>query len=292
MAMAVLALIVLVGGELSRGSRMSIHQFGWRFLVTSTWDPVKGDFGALQLIFGTLASSVIALAIAAPLGIGTAVYLTELAPAPLRQPIVSVIEMLAAVPSVVLGLWGVFVFIPWARGHLFRWLQNVLGFLPGFGGTIAGPGMLAVGIVLAIMILPIITAVSREILRSVPDLQREAAYALGATRWEVTRIAVLSYARRGLFGAVVLGLARGLGETMVVMMCSGNDSHFHWSLFAPFSSLASTIGNQFSEATGDLYTSALFELGLVLFGVTLVTNIMAQLLIAATTGPKSSRAAP
>jgi phosphate transport system permease protein len=290
MALSVAILMILVALKLYHGSRLAIDKFGIHFLATSTWDPVREEFGALPFIFGTVVSSLIALVIAVPLGVGTAVYLTELAPPRLRQPIVTVVEMLAAVPSVIFGLWGIFVMIPWLRAHLFPWLQKCLGFLPLFQGPIYGVSMLAAGIVIAIMILPIITSVSREILRSVPDLQREAAYGLGATRWEVTRIAVLSYAKRGLFGAVILGLGRALGETMAVTMVIGNRPEIAASLFAPGYSLASVIANEFAEATTDLYLSALFEIGLVLFAVTIVTNILAQLLIVTMAGPKTSRA--
>lgn len=290
MALAVVILIVLVGWKLYQGSHLAIQKFGLRFLVSSTWDPVREEFGALPFIFGTFVSSLVALVIAVPLSVATAVYLTELAPLPVRQPLVSLIEMLAAVPSVIYGLWGVFVLIPWLRAHIFPWLQKLFGFLPLFQGPIYGVSMLAAGVVVAIMILPIITAVSREVLRSVPDLQREAAYGLGATQWEVTRIAVLSYARRGLFGAVILGLGRALGETMAVTMVIGNRPEIAASLFAPGYSLASVIANEFTEATGDVYLSALFEIGLVLLGVTIVTNILAQLLLQATSGPKLGRA--
>ena len=290
MALSVAILMILVALKLYHGSRLAIDKFGIHFLATSTWDPVREEFGALPFIFGTVVSSLIALVIAVPLGIGTAVYLTELAPPRLRQPIVTVVEMLAAVPSVIFGLWGIFVMIPWLRAHLVPWLQKCLGFLPLFQGPIYGVSMLAAGIVIAIMILPIITSVSREILRSVPDLQREAAYGLGATHWEVTRIAVLSYAKRGLFGAVILGLGRALGETMAVTMVIGNRPEIAASLFAPGYSLASVIANEFAEATTDLYLSALFEIGLVLFAVTIVTNILAQLLIVTMAGPKTSRA--
>jgi phosphate transport system permease protein len=290
MALSVAVLMILVALKLYDGSRLAIDKFGLQFLATSTWDPVREEFGALPFIFGTVVSSLIALVIAVPLDIGTAVYLTELAPLRLRQPVVTVVEMLAAVPSVIFGLWGIFVMIPWLRAHLFPWLQKCLGFLPLFQGPIYGVSMLAAGIVIAIMILPIITSVSREILRSVPDLQREAAYGLGATHWEVTRIAVLSYAKRGLFGAVILGLGRALGETMAVTMVIGNRPEIAASLFAPGYSLASVIANEFAEATTDLYLSALFEIGLVLFAVTIVTNILAQLLIVTMAGPKTSRA--
>ena len=291
MAFSVLLLIVLVGLKLYQGSQLSMHKFGLNFLVDSTWDPVNEEYGALPFIFGTIVSSLIALIIAVPLGIGTAVYLTELAPPRLRQPIITVVEMLAAIPSVIFGLWGIFVMIPWLRVHLFPWLQKWFGFLPLFQGPIYGVSMLAAGIIIAIMILPIITSVSREILRSVPDLQREAAYGLGATHWEVTRIAVLSYAKRGLFGAVILGLGRALGETMAVTMVIGNRPEIAASLFAPGYSLASVIANEFTEATTDMYLSALFEIGLVLLGVTIITNILAQLLITTMGGPKNSRGA-
>jgi phosphate transport system permease protein len=290
MGLSVGALILLVGFTLWRGAASSVHQFGVRFLTSSTWDPVQEVFGALPFIYGTLVSSLIALIIAVPLSIATAVFLTELAPLQLRQPAISVIEMLSAVPSVIFGLWGIFVLIPWLRVHVFPWLQKLFGFLPLFQGPNYGVSMLAAGIIIAIMILPIITSVSREILRSVPDLQREAAYGLGATHWEVTRIAVLSYAKRGLFGAVVLGLGRALGETMAVTMVIGNRPEISTSLLAPGYTLASVIANEFTEATTDLYLSALFEIGLVLFGVTILTNILAQLLIASTAGPKTSRA--
>jgi phosphate transport system permease protein len=195
------------------------------------------------------------------------------------------IELLAAVPSVILGLWGIFVMVPWLRNHLFPWLQNALGFLPFFKGPIYGVSMLAGGIIVAIMIIPIITSVSREILRSVPGLQREAAYALGATHWEVTRIAVLSYAKKGLFGAVILGLGRALGETMAVTMVIGNTPQIVASLFAPGYTLASVVANEFTEATTDTYLSALFEIGLVLLGVTVLVNVFAQLLLKTFAGP-------
>jgi phosphate transport system permease protein len=285
MALSVFALIVLIGFELATGSKLALQKFGWRFLVTSNWDPVNEVFGAVPFIFGTLVSSVIALLIAVPISIATAVYLTELAPLWLRQPLIMFIELLAAVPSVILGLWGIFVMIPWLSGHLFPWLQKVFGFLPFFKGPIYGVSMLAGGIIIAIMIIPIITSVSREILRSVPGLQREAAYALGATRWEVTRIAVLSYAKKGLFGAVILGLGRALGETMAVTMVIGNRPEIAKSLFAPGYTLASVIANEFTEATTDTYLSALFEIGLVLLGVTVLVNALAQLLLKTFAGP-------
>jgi phosphate transport system permease protein len=279
MAMAVLAILVLVGWELFQGSHLALHKFGWGFFVRSDWDPVNESYGALPFIFGTVVSSLIGLLIALPLSVGAAVFLTEMAPLWVRQPVMIVIEMLAAIPSVILGLWGIFVMVPWLRDHPFPLLKRLLGSTPLFQGPLYGVSILAAGIIIAIMILPIITSVSREILRSVPDLQREAAYALGATRWEVTRIAVLSYAKRGLFGAAILGLGRALGETMAVTMVIGNRPEISASLFAPGYTLASAIANEFTEATTDTYLSALFELGLVLLLVTVLTNIVAQLLI-------------
>lgn len=279
MAFSVVFLIVMVGWELWQRSLPAIQKFGLGFFFSSQWNPVTEQFGALPFIYGTLVSSLIALIIAVPLSIATAVFLTELAPLWIRGPITSLIEMLAAIPSVILGLWGIFVMVPWLRVHLFPLLQTVFGWTPFFSGPIYGVSMLAGGIIVAIMILPIITSISREILSSVPDLQREAAYGLGATRWEVTRIAVLSYAKRGLFGAVILGLGRALGETMAVTMVIGNRPEVSASLLAPGYTLASVIANEFAEATTDMYLQALYEIGLVLFLVTIVVNLLAQLLL-------------
>jgi phosphate transport system permease protein len=290
MALVVILLVFLIGWQLARGSSLAIQKFGFQFLTTSTWDPVAEQFGALPFIYGTLVSSFIALLIAVPLSIGTAVYLTELAPLWIRQPLVSLIEMLAAIPSVILGLWGIFVMIPWLRDYPFPLLKKLFGWTPFFTGPIYGPSMFAGGIIIAIMILPIVTSVSREILRSVPNLQREAAYALGATRWEVTRVAVLSYARKGLFGAGILGLGRALGETMAVTMVIGNTPQIAASLFKPGYTLASVIANEFTEATTDIYLQALFEIGLVLFGVTIAVNLLAQLLLKTITTKAPTRA--
>src|SRR6266567_4414060 len=272
MALAVVVLIILIGWQLWIGSSVAIKKFGFHFLVTSTWDPVAEQFGAV------------------PLSIATAAYLTELAPLWIRQPLVSLIEMLAAIPSVILGLWGIFVMIPWLRDYPFPVLKRFLGWTPFFSGPMYGPSMLAGGIIIALMILPIITSVSREILRSVPNLQREAAYALGATRWEATRIAVLSYAKKGLFGAVILGLGRALGETMAVTMVIGNTPQIAASLFKPGYTLASVIANEFTEATTDMYLQALFEIGLVLFGVTILANLLAQLLLQTMSTTSTTRA--
>jgi phosphate transport system permease protein len=288
-ALTIAGLIVLVGWELYSGARLAIHTFGLGFLTHSKWDPVSDEYGALPFIFGTLVSSLIALLIAVPLGVATALFLTEMAPPRMRQPVITVIEMLAAVPSVIFGLWGIFVLIPWLRDHVFPFLKHWLGFLPLFQGPIYGVSMLAGGIIVAVMILPIITSVSREILRSVPNLQREAAYALGATHWEVIRMAVLSYARRGLFGAAILGLGRALGETMAVTMVIGNRPEISASLFAPGYTLASVIANEFAEATSDLYLNSLFELGLVLVALTILVNAIAQLMLRALAGSSTGK---
>jgi phosphate transport system permease protein len=279
MALAVVVLVFLVGWQLARGSSLAIKRFGFSFFTTSTWDPVAEQFGAWPFIYGTVVSSLIALFVAVPLSIATAVYLTELAPLWIRQPLISLVEMLAAIPSVILGLWGIFVMIPWLRDYPFPFLKRTLGWTPFFSGPIYGTSMLAGGIIIAIMIMPIITSVSREILRSVPNLQREAAYALGATRWEVTRIAVLSYAKKGIFGAIILGLGRALGETMAVTMVIGNTPQVAASLFAPGYTLASVIANEFTEATTDVYLNALVEIGLVLFIITILANLIAQVLL-------------
>jgi phosphate transport system permease protein len=279
MALSVIVLIILTGWQLWHGSMLAIKKFGYHFVTNSTWDPVGEDFGALPFIYGTLVSSFLGLLIAVPLGIATAAYLTELAPLWIRQPLVSLIEMLAAIPSVILGLWGIFVMIPWLRDYPVPVLKRLLGWTPFFSGPMYGPCMLAGGIIIAIMILPIVTSVSRE-----------AAYALGATRWEATRIAVLSYAKKGLFAAVILGLARALGETMAVTMVIGNTPQIVLSLFKPGYTLASVIANEFTEATTDMYLQALFAIGLVLFGITIVVNLLAQLLLRTITTQSATRA--
>lgn len=282
MAMMVLVLVGLIVWKLLDGAQPSIRKFGWSFLVQSNWDPVNNDFGALPFIFGTFASSFLGLLIALPLSIGTAVYLTELAPKWIRQPVITLVEMVAAIPSVIIGLWGIYVLVPWMRDHPFKFLNKQFGSFALFHGPVYGFSVLAAGVIIAIMIVPIITSICREVFRAVPESQREAAYALGATRWEVTRIAVLKGSRRGVIGAVVLGLGRALGETMAVTMVIGNQPQISASLFAPGATLASAIANEFNEANADLYWSALFELGLVLLLVTIVTNILARLLIGAT----------
>lgn len=279
MSMAVVVLVVLVGWQLWRGTGPTLGKFGVGFLTHSVWNPVENEYAALPFIFGTLVTSVLALAIATPLAVATAVFLTELAPTWIRQPLIFLIEMLAAIPSVILGLWGIFVMLPFLKDHVFPGLKSTSGFLPFFAGPSFGYSILAAAIILAVMVLPIITSVSREILRSVPDLQREAAYGLGATRWEVTRIAVLSYAKKGIFGAMILGLGRALGETMAVTMVIGNANVIPKSLLAPGNTLASVIASQFQEATDDTYRNALVTVGLVLFAFTLLINLIARLLL-------------
>ncbi|HWN14815.1 MAG TPA: phosphate ABC transporter permease subunit PstC [Candidatus Dormibacteraeota bacterium] len=263
----------------------AMRAFGLRFLVTSHWDPVAGEFGALPFIYGTLVSSLLALLIAVPLSLGAAVFLAELAPAWVRPPVAFLIEMLAAVPSVVYGLWGIFVLVPWLRDWVQPALARSLGFLPLFQGPPYGIGMLAAGLILSIMIVPYITSVSREVLLAVPGSQREAALGLGATRWETTRIAVLRYGRSGLIGAILLGLGRALGETMAVTMVIGNRPEVSVSLFAPGYTMASVLANEFTEATSDLYVSALVEIGLLLLVVTVLVNGLARLLVWSVGGP-------
>ncbi len=262
-----------------RGSSESIAKFGWRFLVSSVWDPVRDVYGALPFIYGTLASSLLALAFAVPISIGVAIFLSELAPAWLRPPVGFLVELLAAVPSVVYGLWGIFVLAPWLRESVEPRLGRWLGFLPFFQGPQHGFGLLAGGIILSIMITPTISSVSREVLRAVPSSLREGALGLGATPWEAVRVAVLPFARSGLIGATILGLGRALGETMAITMVIGNRAEISASLFAPSYTMASVIANEFTEATGRLYLSSLAEVGLLLFVVTVLLNIVARLLV-------------
>lgn len=277
-AAALLVIILLLCWELTGASLPAIRRFGGRFLISTTWDPVRLIFGALPAIYGTIVSSFFALFLAAPIALGAAVYLTELAPRLLRGPVSFLIELLAAVPSVVYGLWGIFVLIPLLRPAQ-AWLGQRLGFLPLFQGPPYGIGMLAAGLILAIMILPIITAISREVLLAVPASQKEAAYALGATRWEALRGPIFRYARAGLLGALILGLGRALGETMAVTMVIGNSHEISASLFSPSCTLASVIANEFLEATHPLHISALAETALLLFVITIIVNAAARLLV-------------
>jgi phosphate transport system permease protein len=280
-ASALLLLVVLgaIALEMALSSGQSLRAFGLGFAVGSVWDPVQRVFGALPFIYGTVVSSLLALALAVPISVGIAIYLSELAPSWLRGPLGFLVELLAAVPSVVYGLWGIFVLAPWLRDFVQPWLAGALGFLPFFRGPQHGFGMLAGGVVLAIMITPTISSVAREVLRAVPLSLREAALALGGTRWEAVRMAVLPYARSGLIGATLLGLGRALGETMAITMVIGNRAEISASLFAPGYTMASVIANEFTEATDTLHLSALAEVGLLLFVVTVILNLLARMLI-------------
>ena len=265
--------------ELYLGSAPAIDKFGFGFLTSDIWDPVKEEFGAWPLIVGTLLSATLALLIAVPLSLGVSIFLVEFAPKSVRGPIGFVIELLAAIPSVVYGLWGIFFLIPLLRATLFPFLRDTLGFLPFFQGAIYGPSMLTAAMILAIMVMPYVMSVSREVLMAVPTSQREAALALGATRWEAVTGAVLPYARSGIVGAIILGLGRALGETMAVTMLIGNRHEISASLFAPGYTMASVIANEFTEASNDMHFAALTYVALVLFGVTVLVNAGARLLI-------------
>jgi phosphate transport system permease protein len=281
-AASVVLITLLIVYELWQGSALPRHKFGLAFFRTSVWDPNFEQFGALPFIFGTLVTSAVALSIAVPLGIGAAIFLSELAPARLSDALEFFIDLLAAVPSVIYGLLGIFIVVPVMRDVMQPALKNTLGFIPLFKGPAFGIGFLTAGVVLAIMVIPYIISVSREILLSVPRDQREAALALGSTRWESTWKVVVPFARTGIMGSIFLALARALGETMAVTMVIGNTPAISASLFSPGDSIASVIANQFTEATGDLYTQSLIELGLVLFLLTFILNGLARLLIVLT----------
>lgn len=279
LAATVPVLLLLLAFGLWRGAEPAIDRYGLGFLTGSTWDPVAEEFGAFPLIAGTLLSAGLALLIAVPLSLGVAIFLTEFAPQRVRGPVAFLIEMLAAIPSVVYGLWGVFVLIPFLRSTAFPLLKGMFGFLPFFQGPIYGPSMLSAALILAIMVMPFIMSVAREVLLAVPASQREAALALGATRWEAAWTAVVPYARSGIIGSVILGLGRALGETMAVTMLIGNRHEITASLFAPGYTMAAAIANEFTEATSDIHLAALTYVAFALFGITLVINGIARLLI-------------
>jgi len=270
-------IVAAIGFELARQSLLSIQKFGFDFWRTSTWDPVSGEFGALPFIWGTLYSSILALALATPISIGIAIFISELSPARLRQPLVFLTELLAAIPSIVYGLWGIFVLVPIVRSVQSA-LPDALRTLPFFSGPPLGVGMMSAALILAVMVIPFTSAVAREVLKSVPLAQREAAYALGATRFEAIR-AALFYARTGIVGAVMLGFGRALGETMAVTMVIGNSPQVSLSLFAPQYTMAAVLANEFTEAADELYLHALIEIGLVLFIITLIVNSLSRVLI-------------
>jgi phosphate transport system permease protein len=269
-AFAALVLLVVagIGFELTRQSLLSIEKFGFGFWKGRVWDPVSGEFGALPFIWGTLYSAILALLLSTPIALGIAVFISELSPRALRQPLAYLTELLAAIPSIVYGLWGIFVLVP-----IIRKLEVMLGAKPALG-----VGMLSAAVILAIMVVPLTSSVAREILKNVPSTQREAAYALGATRWEAIKVAI-GFGRTGIIGAVMLGFGRALGETMAVTMVIGNNAKASWSLLAPQHTMAAVLANEFSEADTTLYLNALIEIGLVLFVMTLVINSLSRLLI-------------
>ena len=281
-ALLIAGLVVAIIVECARNSTLTFSKFGFGFITRSLWDPVHDEFGALPFIYGTAVSSIISLLIAVPISIGVAVFLTEHAPRKLATPISFLVQLLAAIPSVVYGLWGIFVLAPLLRNHIYPAIQSVFGFLPIFKGTPNGLGLMTAGIILSIMVVPIVTAVTTDVMRAVPAAQREAALALGATKWEATRI-VLQNARSGITGAIILGLGRAVGETMAVTMVIGNRPEISASLFEPSYTIASTIANEFTEATTEIFRHALVELGLILFIITFVINAAARLLVYAVT---------
>jgi phosphate transport system permease protein len=276
-ALVVIVIVCGIGVVLTKQSMLSIQKFGLSFWRTEIWDPVSGEFGALPFIWGTLYSSILALLIATPIALGIAIFISELCPAWLRQPLVFLTELLAAIPSIVYGLWGIFVLVPVVRVFEAS-LPDSVRQLPFFSGPPLGLGMLSAALILAIMVIPFTSSVSREVLKSVPAAQREGAYALGATRFEAIR-AALFFARTGIVGAIMLGFGRALGETMAVTMVIGNNPRVSLSLFAPQYTMAAVIANEFTEAANELYLSALVEIGLVLFIITLVVNSLSRLLI-------------
>lgn len=280
-ALAIPLLLLFIALEVFVGGWPALREFGLGFLASSEWDPANGVYGAAPAIFGTIVSSIIALVIATPLALGVAIFLAEFAPSWLRQPLAFLVDLLAAIPSVVYGFWGIVFLVPLLRESVMPFLGETLGLAstPLFAGPAYGRSMLAAGVILAIMVLPYISAVSREVLMAVPRAQREAALALGATRWEMIRDAVVPYAKSGLFGGIILGLGRALGETMAVTMVIGNRAEISASLFAPGYTMASVIANEFTEATDDLHLSALMGIGAVLLIITLIVNAIARWLV-------------
>src|SRR5438552_11329232 len=278
-ALSVLALVCLIIYELITKSSLSWHAFGLKFFFRSEWDPVNDQYGALPFVYGTIVSSALALLMAVPLAVGVAVFITEMSPRWMRGALAFTTELLAAIPSVIYGLWAIFILVPLLRTYVQPFLARYFGWTGLFEGPPYGIGMLAAGIILAIMVIPIVSSITREVMTAVPQQQREAVLALGATRWEMIRTGVLRNARAGILGGIILGLRRALGETMAVTMVIGNRPEIAKSLFAPGYTMASVIANEFSEATGDVYLSALVEVGLALFIVTIIVNILAQFLV-------------
>ena len=278
-AFSILAILLLMVVEMTRESIPTMAAFGWRFITGRDWDAVQGSFGALPYIWGSVVSSILALLLATPLSVGAALFITEVAPKKLGGTVAALIELLAAIPSVIYGLWGVLVMAPWLQKTVEPFLAERLGFLPIFQGAPYGVSMLAAVFILMIMVIPIITSISKEVLLTVPQSQKEAAIALGATRWEMIRLAVLPYGKSGILGAVILGLGRAVGETMAVTMVIGNTPQISLSLLAPGYTMPSVIANEFAETTSKLHASALMEIGLILLVVTLIINVLARLLL-------------
>jgi phosphate transport system permease protein len=289
-AVSIIALVAVIVYELVIHSEITLRQFGWKFFVGSNWDPVSGDFGALPFIYGTMVSSAVALVLAVPLAVGVAVFTTEMCPRPLRSPIAFCTELLAAIPSVIYGLWAIYILVPALRRHIDPVLIKYLGWTGLFTAPDYGVSIFSASVVLAIMIIPIISSISREVMTSVPQNQREAVLALGATRWEMIRMGVLRNARSGILGAIVLGLGRALGETIAVSMVIGNNPQIVKSLLAPGHAMAAVIALEFTEAATPAYYSALVEIGLALFLVTVVVNAAARLLVWAVTRGMPARA--
>jgi phosphate transport system permease protein len=288
-ALLISVLVIMIVWEMARNSSLTFAKFGWSFLWRTIWDPVHEEYGALPFIYGTVVSSILGLIIAVPVSIGIAVFLVEHSPRALSSPIFFLVQLLAAIPSVVYGLWGLFVLAPLLRDHVYPAIQSVLGFLPIFQGSQNGLGLMTAGLILSVMVIPIITSVTADVLRAVPGNQREAAVAMGATTWEATLV-VLENARSGITGAVILGLGRAIGETMAVTMVIGNRPEISSHLFGPSFTIAAAIANEFTEATSEMYRHALVELGLILFVITFIINASARFLVWSVTRGRSSSA--
>lgn len=278
-AVLVVILMLFIFAILFKESLPSIRKFGLRFLTSSSWDPVQLEFGALPAIYGTVVSSIIAIVIAVPVSLGIAVFLTEMAPKWLRGPIGTAIELLASIPSIIYGMWGLFIFAPFLSDHIEPWMIKHLGFIPIFNGAPLGIGMLPAGFILSIMIIPFISSVSRDIFQMVPPIMKESGYGVGATKWEVIRKVVLPYTRSGIMGAVILGLGRALGETMAVTFVIGNSHEISKALLDPATSISATLANEFTEAVEPVYLASLVELGLILFVITFIVLVFSKLLI-------------
>ncbi len=278
-ALSVILLMALIFIVLLKESWLSVKTFGFGFFVSSDWDPVSGSFGALPAIWGTVVSSLIAIVIALPISLGIAIFLTEMAPKPLKGPIGTAIELLASIPSIIYGMWGLFVFAPLLSDYVEPFLVDYLGFIPLFRGAPMGIGMLPAGFILAIMIIPFISSVARDIFQMVPAMIKESGYGVGATKWEVISRVVIPYTKSGIIGAVILGLGRALGETMAVTFVIGNSHEISLALLDPATSISATLANEFTEAVEEIYLSSLVELGLILFVITFVVLALAKLLI-------------